>query len=122
MKEKTLKPFNSINFGRILHAVHAYKKELHGFSKRLYEVMSRKVFNKGKDVELDGMEMEMIVEALVSRGDFLEKKGSSIEAEIFFKLAEQVTLIRVNFQIVNSPKIEKAASAGTPTAYGLKAV
>ncbi|OIJ12691.1 hypothetical protein BKP37_12895 [Anaerobacillus alkalilacustris] len=122
MKEKTLKPFNSINFGRILNAIHSYKKELNGFSKRLFEIMSTKVFNLGKDVELDGMEMEMIVEALVKRGDFLEGKGNSLEAEIFFKLAEQVTLIRVNFQRKNGPKIEKTASAPTLTAIAFKAV
>ena len=122
MKEKTLRPFNSISFGRILHAIHAYKMELNGFEKRLFEVMSKKVFNKGKDVELDGMEMKLITTALMKRGDFLEMKGRPFDADHFYKLAAEVTLIRINFQQTNGPKIEKAASAGTPTAYGLKAV
>lgn len=122
MKEKALKPFNAINFGRILHAIHAYKKELKGFSERLFKIMSKKVFNNGKDAELDDMEMEMIIEALINRGDFHEGKGNSLESSVFYKIAEQLTLIKHNYQLQNGPKVEKAASAGTLTAMAQKAV
>lgn len=122
MKEKTLQSFSSVNLGRTLFAIHTYKKELKCFSKQLFEVMATKVFNKGKDVELDGMEMHMMIEALNQHSILLKAEGNTKEAKIYIQLAEQVKQIRINFQRKNGPKIEKTASAPTLTAMAYKAV
>ncbi|WNF36451.1 hypothetical protein RJD24_18815 [Bacillaceae bacterium IKA-2] len=122
MKTQTLRPFNSINFGRILHAIHARRSELKGSYRQLFDVMYKKVFGQGKEVELDGMEMKLIVTSLMKRGDFLEMIGKPYEADNFYKIASEVTLIRINFQRQHGPKIVKAPTAVTVSAMAYKAV
>ncbi|UII56684.1 hypothetical protein LS684_04255 [Cytobacillus spongiae] len=99
-------------------AMRSYRLGLEGIGQRLFDIAYKKVLSMNNQIELDGMEMIYIAQALNKCGKVLSSSGKYREAQIYRQLAQEVECIRIQFQRTNGPKItkEKAASAGTLTA------
>lgn len=110
---KQILNFNSSNHSMILTAMAAFRQDLEGMGKRLFDIAFNKVKGAKPSVELDGMEMIYVTQSLNKYGKQLRKVGRMDESEQYRLLGSEVERIRFNFQYTNGPKIgkKKAASA-----------
>jgi hypothetical protein len=100
----------------VAKAMKFYQGSLQGMGKRLFDIAFNKVLEMGEDsVDLDGMEMIYVTQALNSYGKKLSSLKEYEGAACYRSLASHIEKTRISFQREHSPilKKKKAASAGT---------
>lgn len=99
-------------------AMRYHRQLLKDSRRQLFDIGYQKVNNSDVKVELDGMEMICICQSLFIYAKSLTKHKKYAESKNYRGIAQQLEVIRIQFQQENGPKIrkEKAASAGTLTA------
>ncbi|EWG08865.1 hypothetical protein [Cytobacillus firmus] len=102
----------------ILTSMEVHRQGLNGMGKRLFDIAYSKILKMDHSVELDGMEMMYVSQALNSFGKRLAGIRLFDEAGNYRSMAMEMERIRINFQRTNGPSVkkEKTASAGTLTA------
>lgn len=102
----------------IKNAMKNYRKGLTGIGQKMFDISYNKIMQMNRTVELDGMEMIYISQALNKHGKQLSAVGKFYESEHYRIIAMEVERIRITFQYQYGPKVqkEKAASAKTLTA------
>ncbi|UOE54942.1 hypothetical protein [Cytobacillus oceanisediminis] len=102
----------------ILTSMEVHRQGLKGTGKRVFDIAYNKILKMDHSLELDGMEMMYVSQALNSYGKKLVGSRLYDEAGTYRSMAMEMERIRINFQRTNGPKIkkEKTASAGTLTA------
>jgi hypothetical protein len=87
-----------------------------GFRKEWTTAIYKKFDFKSGKAELDGGEMEIVIQSLRKIAHSYVKRGCSFKAIPYFTVASKVNEEKKVYQFTNGPKIEKTASAGTLTA------
>ncbi len=87
-----------------------------GFRKDWTAAIYKKFDFKAGTAELDGGEMEIVIQSLRKIAHSYVERGRSFKAIPYFTVASKVNDEKKVYQITNGPKIEKTASAGTLTA------
>lgn len=107
---------NQTHKNMIESAMKYYQGSLQGMGQRLFDIAFNKVRGIVTDsVDLDGMEMIYVTQALNSYGKKLSSLREFEGAARYRMLASHIEKIRITFQRQHSPilKNKKAESAGT---------
>ncbi|MGQ4668607.1 hypothetical protein ACUIJN_22775 [Metabacillus halosaccharovorans] len=101
----------------VLIAMDNYRSTLNGLGQRMFDIAYNKIKDMKSHVDLDGMEMIYVTQALRYHGKALafKEKKRTVLVNRFRIFADQIEDIRKAFQTKNNP-MEKAASAETLTA------
>lgn len=90
----------------ILTSMEVHRQRLKGMGKRLFDIAYSKILKMNHSVELDGMEMMYVSQALNSFGKRLAGIRLFDEAGNYRSMAMEMERIRINFQRTNGPKIQ----------------
>ncbi|MGN7938531.1 hypothetical protein [Metabacillus sp. 22489] len=101
-----------------LVAMRNYRKTFSGDGQKLFDISYKKVQQMEKEIELDGMEMIYLTQALRFQGKEYFHTNNKELSMLYRDFGNQIENIRFVFQHKNNPllKSKKAASAGTLTA------
>jgi hypothetical protein len=94
-------------------AMGAFREGLERMDQRLFDIAFNKILTMENSVELDGMEMIFITQALNKFAKNLIINGQYVKSEPFRMLGMEIEDIRFNFQYQNAPQIIKSKRTQT---------
>lgn len=89
-------------------AMGLFRNGLGRMDQKLFDIAFNKVLEMRDSVDLDGMEMIFITQALNKHAKQLVASGQYIESEPFRNLGREIEQIRFEFQYNNAPQLIKA--------------
>ncbi|MFP7469978.1 hypothetical protein SFC55_03135 [Niallia taxi] len=95
----------------VIIAMNYNRSTLQGMNKKLFDIAFNKVNQNLNPVELDGIEMILVSQALHKYGKFLSHSKQikeSVQYRIYGDIFEE---IRKNFQRLNGPKFKESKTA-----------
>lgn len=96
----------------VLQAIVSHKRMVEPTRKQCFEVVERKIGQaNNEEIELDGMELICMVQALRS-----DSKANKHNYESLSELADRIERTRLEFHLMHAKRIKKAARAATLTA------